>query len=75
LSRAAGASGRLTGLDRVRNLIQLTGGDVVDAAVDRDPGPGRAGGRGALRMVDDAYTVEDTYELGDVADEITGLRD
>jgi len=26
-------------------------------------------------MVDDAYTVEDTYELGDVADEITGLRD
>jgi len=26
-------------------------------------------------MVDDAYTVEDTYELGDVADEITELRD
>jgi len=26
-------------------------------------------------MVDDAYTVEDTYGLGDVADEITGLRD
>jgi len=26
-------------------------------------------------MVDDAYTVEDTYELGDVADKITGLRD
>jgi hypothetical protein len=38
-------------------------------------GPGTSGWEGALRMVDDAYTVEDTYELGDVADEITGLRD